>query len=88
MTAPTAAARIKVRYWFSRWPLADWLNRSDKTCWARLCSWAANGELRDLREYLDGGAQCKQDSEHWGACYCCKFASPEYRAEHMTRDEA
>lgn len=67
--------RIEARYLFSLWPVAEWLNRRDTTCWARLCSWAANSRLREVRDYLDGGEGCKADAAKDGACYCHKFAN-------------
>ena len=74
--------RVKARYWFSRWPIADLLNRSDKHCWADLVTWALDGE--DLREQLGHGWACQNDAKAaGGACYCGKFASPEFRAQQM-----
>lgn len=74
--------RIWLRWILSRWPWAELMNRSDKHCWADLCSFGCGH--RSLRESLGGGSYCKAEADApMGACYCGKFASPEFRAKYM-----
>ncbi|HJR88949.1 MAG TPA: hypothetical protein VJ782_02185 [Aeromicrobium sp.] len=79
---------IKLRYWFSRWPLANQLNRLSWMCWCDLVDWALAGRKpRDERQRLvldDGGDRyrvlnrtsadgCRIDAAAQGVCYCGKF---------------
>lgn len=75
-------ASMKLRYWFSKWPLAGLLNRSVRTCWADLVSWAMykptgnvdEDEFHQLSNLTTGGDQCRRDSLTEGCCYCGKFS--------------
>lgn len=71
--------RRRARYWFSRWPIANALNKSRRTCWADLCSWAAYGG--SLRERDVSSARCRQESvEHQHrTCYCGKWCDGRLR---------
>lgn len=76
------AARIRARYWTSRFPLAEMLNRSDRHCWADLVPWALGWDkFRDLPDRLNGSESCRLDAAKTGSCYCAKFATPEFVAE-------
>lgn len=77
--------RIKARYWFSKWPIADALNHLQRTCWSDLVTWALHERSNDrdeneyhrLRSQLSGGERCREESiEHPDhTCYCGKFAN-------------
>lgn len=77
--------RIKARYWFSKWPLADALNRLQRTCWADLVTWALRkrsgdtdeDEYQRLRNKVSGGEWCRKESitHRDRSCYCGKFSN-------------
>lgn len=63
-----------------RWRVASVLNRSRRTCWADLVSWAmatrreqrSKRRRHPLREVV-GTSTCRRDAAEIGACYCGKF---------------
>jgi hypothetical protein len=66
-----------------RWAVAHLLDRSSRTCWPDLVSWAmaTREEQRKprtrhtLREALGTGT-CQRDALESGDCYCGKFTRP------------
>ena len=86
--------RTQARYWFSKWPLANALNRLKRTCWSDLVDWALhkNGEYRDedesyrLRYRLSGGERCRAESADpdTRSCYCGKFVDGGIRPKDWT----
>lgn len=87
MTATALKYRLrrKLRYWFSKWTIANAANRSGRTCWADLVGYAMREKTgeRDyddqykLRNSLSGGAECREEStKHRDlSCYCGKFTN-------------
>lgn len=84
-------ARIKARYLFSKWPIADALNRLQRTCWADLVTWALHersgdkdeDEYQRLRNKVSGGEWCRNESTTHPdrSCYCGKFANGGLRSK-------
>lgn len=61
----TKVERLKFR-------IADILARSDRTCWAELCSWALGSQ--PLIECFNGKTCCHDSKEgQHKICYCGKF---------------
>jgi hypothetical protein len=59
-----------------RWWIADVLNRSKRTCWADLVTWALDGrniEGGRLPQPFRSAAQCAAEAKTCGGCYCGKF---------------
>jgi len=91
----------KVRWWFSKWPWAELLNRSERTCWCDLVTWAMHKRTGDrdedrynsLRYSVSGGRSCRERTanpphEAERACYCGKFADGCMRADDWTYDQS
>ena len=74
MSGLPVSTKQRLRYWFSRWPVAGLLDRSPRTCWANLVSWALDGG-RDHRDSIASGAHCQAESavHRDKRCYCGKF---------------
>lgn len=72
--------RSWVRWLFSRWFVATVLDRSDRTCWADLATWAAyggdGGGHDEINDRLNGGTACRVESAvRENHCYCGKFVN-------------
>lgn len=76
MRAIAFRAKARARWLLSRWPAAEVLNRSERTCWANLVTWALDGGM-DARHEVSRGPECQAESvahkDH--ACYCGKFTN-------------
>lgn len=79
-------ARMRRRYLFSRWPIANLLNRSPRTCWCDLVDWSlGDRNMNLLRCTEDNSAalwtnstpRCRSEAAERGTCYCGKFRTAE-----------
>lgn len=77
--------RPKLRYYCSRWPVADVANKLPWTCWSSLVDWALGRDddgpwgWRGLRAVAlpavssyNPQSVCYRDAQATGACYCGK----------------
>jgi hypothetical protein len=74
-------ARPRLRYYCSRWPVAGLLDKSGRTCWGDLATWALGSD--SLRDVLasNGGQRCRLEALELGSCYCGKFRTALVEAE-------
>lgn len=63
----------RVRWLFSRWSVATVLDRSSRTCWANLVSWALDGGKDARREIGVGYCRSESITHPDRSCYCGKF---------------
>ena len=85
MAALNVSRKQRIRYWKSKWPLANLLNRSSRTCWSDLVTWALHEKTGDpsydegrlLLDSISGGSRCREESETHRdhSCYCGKFTN-------------
>jgi hypothetical protein len=70
-----------------RWKIAGLLNRLPWFCWADLVSWALNGKVKPLPEYVSNARECQSEGET-SNCWCAKFCTAEFRTEHLMPRES
>jgi hypothetical protein len=93
------SVKQRLRYWFSRWTIANLLNHSERTCWCHLVDWVLyekDGSDEDqhhkLRHAISGGDYCRERTANppteWERnCYCGKFTDGCLTPKNWTPDE-
>lgn len=80
--------RLETPYTRLKDPIATWLDRSPRTCWADLVMWMLNyKDIRDCVPQLNTWAgslvaDCRRDARVQGACYCGKFVNRRHADEY------
>lgn len=77
MPADPGAGLIARKWERLRWRIVKILNRSRRTCWSALGSWAVYGD--DPRNHDFAIERCRKEAQVVGSCWCNKVNPSEGR---------
>lgn len=93
---PVGTVKRRLRWLFSKWSIAEALNRLRRICWADMVDWALYKKTGDpdedesymFRYRISGGEHCRLESAdpETRTCYCGKFVDGGIRPKNWTPD--